>query len=801
MREFGREEPQMTQKTQIKCRHPSMAAMGGAPSAARTLRHLSAIAVRQDSINRFRPQRSPFAIPPPLPHAFLMRPHFRLAALAASIAATLLAARADDIVEGLSETPNAKSKINWERLMESTNTKPIVIPPTSKSGTEIKAGLHRWTEAHIGAPERARLKEASDEVVMGKFFEEALQRWENARLDAMSPAFVAQAQAIVDGPGRRPVIDFLAGMVLRLADRDSSKAYGYAAEPPEGAPMPLLLRVLAQAQVVLYCESKATDRVEEAVKLYDELLAAHLAEAPTDDEDASWIVYFHMNSGMERVRITRERKLLVLYPQSKLPEWARLTLAGDAGIALAWRKGGNGMGRPTGTREEISKIWADARAALTKAWELKPDERFAPGAMIALLTHVDSTPAELRQWFDRTIAAQFDYPSAYLAYLNALRPYNGGSTASMLAFGRACADTKRYDSSLPTRFNEAVYQIANDVEDWRSLYRNKELSSLVLECREKSLKAATDSITKTMHASQLCVEAWAAGDLDLADRALDQMKLVDGSYRYDPAATKITYQLNVDYPHVMQQVWLHRGPARQDYEAGVAAMAKQDYDAASTAFQAAIGKADPYSHPLLSANIALADFQKRFATGEWVPLPAQHRMAWYQIDNENIWDPEKKRLKLTGSWIFGRSLFRGTLGKDFEVRGHFRTTNHSRLAAGMGLYSGVSPFFTGRSTAFWWTVRVDPQNDNNEIDYAPKYDGHRNAGGNIPWAKDSAFVYRRSDNKISFFVGDQEIVKSRPIDEDAPSGEGAWGLGVLGQGKGSTSLVWDLQARRIDLKK
>ena len=51
---------------------------------------------------------------------------------------------------------------------------------------------------------------------------------------------------------------------------------------------------------------------------------------------------------------------------------------------------------------------------------------------------------------------------------------------------------------------------------------------------------------------------------------------------------------------------------------------------------------------------------------------------------------------------------------------------------------------------------------------------------------------------VSSSVGDWEIIHERPFDEDAPGGEFAWGLGVLGQGKGAAAWVWDLEARRLD---
>jgi hypothetical protein len=694
-------------------------------------------------------------------------------------------------------------KLDWERLMESTNTKPIVIPESSQTVEQVNASIKHWIDTRIAGPEYARLKGAADEAEVTKFLEGAFFRFARGGAEKLDPETVKQAQAILDGATRRPVVDYFVGVTLWVADRkkEAAKAFAQAAEAPESAPGSSLLRVMAQANVLVDRQFNDPAHTEAAVKLLDKLMVAHLAETPADEEEAFWLVHFHASSTIQYVRDTRERRYRELYWGSKLPEWARLTLAGDSGMALAWRKGGKGMVRSAGNPEEIREISEKAAADLTRAWELKPGARVAPAAMITMAARMGASPETLRLWFDRSMAAQFDYTPTFKNFLQAMTPYWQGSHLALLAFGRACAETKRFDTDVPTRFNEAVAEIVTDREDWRELYRNKEVSAFLFETRESRLKAVEKlPFDKNRHATCLCVEAWAVGDLDRAARALDQMKMPDGTYRYDNAGSDITYKLGVDFAHVMQEVWLYRGPARQDYEAGEAAMAKKEYDAASAAFQKAVGKAEAYGLPLLSANIALADFQKQYATGEWTAIPSHQRMAWQQIDNENNWDPEKKRLKLTGDWIFGRSLFRGELGKYYEVRGHFRTNHNVPGSSGLGFYNGNSPLTVGRSAAWWYTVRIDPQRERNKVDYAPKYDGLRGNGGYIPWAADTPFVLRRAGDKISFFVGDKEIVKDQSIPEDAPGGECAWGLGVLGQGKGAISLAWGLEARRLDGK-
>ncbi len=690
--------------------------------------------------------------------------------------------------------------LDWATLMQRTGTKPIVVPKGSQSGDEVGKSYDHWRKTHIVDPELARLKGAPDEKETSEFFLRAIGYWSNRNHDKYTEAFVKTAMAIIDGNTRRPVIDFFAAYVCKKSNHGNHmlKGYGFVADAPADAPIHRLLPVLAQAEVLDYMDTHNQGEVKAAQKRYLELLAAHLG-TEADAEDGHWIQFYHLNSAITEVRDRkREHQHIDLYQTSKLPEWARLTLEGDAERALSWRYAGKGWGNPE-KPESVEKHWEAASKALTRAWELNPAQPEAAQIMIIVTEVGKSNPETLRLWFDRAMAAQYDFDPAFRCYLNAMRPYWGGSYDQMLAFGRACAETKRFDSDLPIRFNQAVHGVAYSTKDWRALYRHPELSKLLFETRENRLKTIPDgNFNKIYQSCQLCAEAWAAGDLDRAARALDGIRMADGSYHYYADVAKIPWDLNVDWKLMFSEIWLHKGDAREDYAKGVEALGARRFDEAGKFFQDAIPKAHRDAIPLLSANIALADFQQRYNKGGWVAIPAHQRLCWNQSDGENIWDPEAKRLKLTGDWVFGKSLFRGKLGQNFEVRGHFKTTGAGPRSAGFGIYCGQSPMFTGRGRSSWWSVRVDCNNPKeNAVCFSFKYSAEKKRI-NIPWEEDNEFLYRRENGRVSFSVGGRELITGREIGNDAPSGECAWGIGVLGQGNGASSEVWDLEARRLD---
>ena len=95
------------------------------------------------------------------------------------------------------------------------------------------------------------------------------------------------------------------------------------------------------------------------------------------------------------------------------------------------------------------------------AFKTDPQRPDAPAFLIeiAMAGHDEDT---IFQWFERTIKAEIDYPIGYLNLLSALAPRWGGSHEAMLEFGRQCAATERYDTSVPRFFLDTFYRIIQD---------------------------------------------------------------------------------------------------------------------------------------------------------------------------------------------------------------------------------------------------------------------------------------------------------------------------------------------------
>lgn len=113
-----------------------------------------------------------------------------------------------------------------------------------------------------------------------------------------------------------------------------------------------------------------------------------------------------------------------------------------------------------------------ARILFLRCWEEHPDCPDAATELIAVTMGIGGIAGEDPGfWFGEAVAAQFDVQEAYARLRWALRPRWGGSHAAMLAFGRECLATERFDTDVPWQFHQVLKEIASELDDRRAVYR------------------------------------------------------------------------------------------------------------------------------------------------------------------------------------------------------------------------------------------------------------------------------------------------------------------------------------------
>ena len=104
----------------------------------------------------------------------------------------------------------------------------------------------------------------------------------------------------------------------------------------------------------------------------------------------------------------------------------------------------------------------EARKSLRESWRLRPDRPEAATTMIGVVLGGAEEGETPRLWFDRAVAARFDYMPAYDNLQNALRWRWSGDPDALLAFARECAATRRFDTEVPLFAFRTVQRIEWD---------------------------------------------------------------------------------------------------------------------------------------------------------------------------------------------------------------------------------------------------------------------------------------------------------------------------------------------------
>ncbi len=137
---------------------------------------------------------------------------------------------------------------------------------------------------------------------------------------------------------------------------------------------------------------------------------------------------------------------------SKVPalKVACLQLEGEYLTYYAWEARGIGLA-PTVTEEGWRKFGerlARADKALREAWAAEPSGERTPTLMMTVLKGTGCERPEMETWFRRAMEADVDNFNACFAMMDWLDPKWHGSPEEVLAFGRACRDTKNWQARI-----------------------------------------------------------------------------------------------------------------------------------------------------------------------------------------------------------------------------------------------------------------------------------------------------------------------------------------------------------------
>ncbi len=313
-----------------------------------------------------------------------------------------------------------------------------------------------------------------------------------------------------------PILDLLAG--VQANDPSRKEQYlrrAMTAFPATHYSTFLYFMAAANLAKTLSERHAAADEIAPIDLLALQSLADSLSASFTADETPALL--WRLGSGSTTSLLKRRgRELATIFEQAaNLPGWIRELKEGEAYLAAAW------SARTDGWAHEVTEAgwqgWylnlSRARQHLTRAWELNPNHPQAASEMIEVAMGEGAPKAELRQWFDRSVAAQLDYFDAYRAMIWALRPRWGGSHEEMLAFGDECLATERYDTCVPNYYFKVVQDVASEEPNPKNIYEQPEIIGKLNRTLERYLATPNTPLSETYGHTLAAILEYRRGDL------------------------------------------------------------------------------------------------------------------------------------------------------------------------------------------------------------------------------------------------------------------------------------------------
>ena len=540
------------------------------------------------------------------------------------------------------------------------------IPQAAKArlSLEVEADNIKWAQRALVAPFKARLKGEAWNAEASAFVGHALEYWADLNIASRRVGGLsAEGKKVTAAGCKDPLVLYFSG-AIQFADTGEWRAG--LSEMEEALKLveadkscPLALAHFIARNLGMRVEKSGKQVKDIAVKT-----AGWIAEEWKDGsyQPGDEAIFVHHEMGRWRHIFPEDAaKTQAAYEGAPLPPWARITLVAALRDQQeqVWKSRNPNKTRPP-------EIVAHATAAydgFAEAWKLNPAEPWA-AAEASRYTHGKDKAArepDRREWFDRAVAAQFDLDAAYRHQIRALSG-TGGSTAKLLAFGRACLDTRRFETPVPSYFRVAASIVAERKNDSRTVYEDPEIARpLIVLCLSK-LRENSPGIQRDSWASWLAVYAWLGGEPLHAERALAELK--DG---LTPEAVTLLRRMQLDETVMRGEISLAKAGLSDELATVRRRLAAGESGDALGKIGALEKKAVPEAANLMRALRARAEFETEFAKGEWVRLvPPDHLDGWSVISGK--WDALGGVITLKGGDTEAVLLAPGRVGKHYELR-------------------------------------------------------------------------------------------------------------------------------------
>ena len=498
--------------------------------------------------------------------------------------------------------------------------------------------------------------------------------------------------------------------------------------------------------------------------------------------------FFHRNAAM----IPK-----IAHDAGKPYQWLALVLEGERQIDLAWEARGNGWAStvtPEGWKGFHEHL-VEARRNLTRAWELRPDLPLAASRMMTVALG-SSDITEMRQWFDRAIAAQVDYPGVWKSMRWGLRPRWHGSHDAMLAFGVMAANTRRYDTDVPRNLLDSITELEWDMElpFGEHIYGREDIWPHLREMYEGYIAEPKQAECADGWRSSYSIAAFLAGKYDVARTQLEaigwqpwRINLVNWGRDLSLMPLEVAARTSA----VGQQI----DDAEKHFHKGSVGTALRLYTDLTAATNT-----DERTRAFIRDRLATLKLAQHFQTGEWTDfLPSGEDLSGWTVERGKFTPVADGALEVQadegGHIVFSRA----PVGVDFEVRGTFEVVHSSTTAFQAGLVIGIPQF---ESTA-WYGFRVK-RNDHEKdvVSFAQGWSTKQLSAPVTLNSETNSFSFRLHRGLVSATVNDKEIFKNAkpPGTNATPPAVTCLGLGAFNDSNDTVIRYRNVQVRKLSAR-
>lgn len=684
----------------------------------------------------------------------------------------------------------------------------IPVQPGVRLEKDFRAEERAWARTVLLKAAREQWKgrewASEAEALMEAAFEQTEK--EHAVAHPLAPLAVRFRELLKKAPGD-PLLSIFGAMAVFGDREDWRECMPLIEKALSGGSMSGVVEAMAHQLHWNVAEAELLkDKEDEQHKASVRWLAA-LVRSLTDgsyDKDSPGVLVRH------HVRALRTLEPADLAPleeysrqveSSTLDEWAKLTLRGVTEVEIAWMK------RSSKWADRVTdaqwKGFADhlknARDLLGRAARLRPDRPEAASLMIPVAMGENVDFNELRAWFNRAVTAQFDYMPAYKNLLWACRPRWDGDLQLMLAFGKACAETKRYDTQVPFMLMTAAVDVTDEIGNPEPAFRHPETRLAMAEMCRGYLQAAASAAPLTRHQCQshAAMTAWLADEDKLAQQALEA-----AGPRLHSETRQLLATLMMHEPMMRAEIAADTGAYGEAIRAAANPPPKSKLEDIHAVFMKVDEKglsedALAYLHELRE----MTGLPKAVEDGGWVDLHFhKHLTAFYQNERGD-WQVDADGALVSRGTGHPRSRFalRVPVAQDLEMKGEIAFDVPAEIervdtSLGIGPMFCWSPAATAglKAMVFW----LSPSS---ACTKAYSTSMQRSTPDIVIGLKEwNTFNMRKVGNKLAYEINGRAIATSVDLNRlDLESDQGLVGFSAFRMPVGSSARIRNVSIRKI----